>query len=166
MRAISISRIVVVCLCTLLAGIGLALALIEISPLQLLRDQEWKNKDRKGEIYLGKVMTLSYTGSSVEPDVRDHPLLLELTDILKTPLRENYRLELRGDPKRAERLKESLVQDYRFEESRIAVQGLGNEGASEFRSTPQHQAQSSVVEIHVYGDISEAVRYTDRQEEK
>lgn len=145
---------------------------VESTPLESLREQERKHRDRKGEVYLGNPLTLYYPVSSVDPGKEDHPLLLELTDVLKTPLRKNYRLVLRGYPhaaetrdlrisaERVERLKEILVRTYGLEGTRVSTEGLGRFEPVSARDTPEGRAPHGRVEIHVYGDVSESTRFT------
>jgi outer membrane protein OmpA-like peptidoglycan-associated protein len=145
----------------------------EISPLQFLKKQEINNKEKKGEIYLGRVMTLLYSSDKVDPDEGYHPLLLELTDVLKTPLRESYRLVLKGfsdrsgaveanlslSKKRAASLKRVLVRKYYMPEARITAEGFGVAEPVASNETPEDRHLNRRVEIHVYGDVSEAVRF-------
>ena len=63
----------------------------DMSPLSLLQESEKRNKGAGGEIYLGKILTIPFAPDSVKIDPVFHPFLLELTDVLKTPLRDNYR---------------------------------------------------------------------------
>lgn len=146
---------------------------MEFTPLEFLKDQERRHKDRKGEIYLGKVMTLNYPVSSSVPGKDYHPLLLELTDILKAPLRKNYRLALKGysepgetqdsdlrlSAERADNLKKDLVRTYGLEEPRISAEGCGK--ADPISSAPEGGGLNRRVEIHVYGDVSEATRFIE-----
>ncbi|MBN2124226.1 MAG: OmpA family protein [Deltaproteobacteria bacterium] len=148
----------------------------ETSPLQCLKERERENRDQKGEVYLGKVLTLIYPAHGTEPNRSDHPLLLELTDVLKTPLRENYRLVLKGysdssgssddnlrlSRRRADILKKILVRKYYFSESRIAAEGFGAADPAAVNDTPEGRKLNRRVEIHVYGDVSESVRHLDR----
>jgi outer membrane protein OmpA-like peptidoglycan-associated protein len=162
--------------CLLTNGPGALFAQAEPSPLQFLKEQERKNKDQKGEVYLGKVLTLIYPAYTTEPQQSYHPLLLELTDVLKTPLRENYRLVLMGysdssgsaednlrvTKRRADLLKKTLVRNYYFTESRITAEGFGAKDPVAPNETPEGRKLNRRVEIHVYGDVSEAVRFIDR----
>ncbi|MEE9610337.1 MAG: OmpA family protein, partial [Desulfatiglandales bacterium] len=109
------------------------------SPLQFFEEQEIKNKDTRGEVYLGKVMTLTYPAFRLDPSKKYYSILMELTDALKTPVRENYRLLLKGftdnrgtteanvalSRKRAEHLKAVLIQKYSMTEERITAEGPG-----------------------------------------
>jgi hypothetical protein len=150
---------------------------MELTPLDFLKDQERRHRAQKGEVYLGKVMTLNYPTSAVEPGREYNPLLLELTDVLKTPIRKNYRLVLKGysdagetkgpdlrlSALRAERLKSALSQTYGLDGSRISAQGLGNAGPISRNETPEGRSLNRRVEIHVHGDVSEAVRFIESE---
>lgn len=144
-----------------------------LSPLEFLRGQELHHKDKRCVIHLGKVMTLLYAPASVETDHGFHPFLLELTDVLKTPMRAGYRLVLKGytdnegparmnlelSRRRAETLKRRLIGQYRLEASRITAEGFGEENPAATNETPEGRALNRRVDIIVYGDVSEAVRY-------
>jgi outer membrane protein OmpA-like peptidoglycan-associated protein len=148
---------------------------IETSSLQFLKEQEIKNKDSKGEIYLGRVMTLTYPASGSGAGKKYHPLLLELTDVLKTPLRKNYRLVLKGftdsrgraesnlrlSRNRAEELKKLLIKKYYMKEERITTEAYGSAGPVASNKTAEGRRLNRRVEIHVHGDVSEAVRFID-----
>ncbi|MEW6669296.1 MAG: OmpA family protein [Thermodesulfobacteriota bacterium] len=173
--AVISKMLLVLCLLASNPG-GILFAQTEPSPLQFLKEQERKNKDQKGEVYLGKVMTLIYPAYKAEPPQSYHLLLLELTDVLKTPLRENYRLVLKGysdssgspedntllSRRRADTLKKTLVRKYYFSESRITAEGFGASAPVAPNETPEGRRLNRRVEIHVYGNVSEAVRFTDR----
>jgi hypothetical protein len=163
--------------CIMICSQGASSAQTETSPpLQFLKQQERKNKDQKGEVYLGKVLTLIYPAYAADPHQSYHLLLLEMTDVLKTPLRANYRLVLkgysddRGSPednlglsrRRANILKKTLVRKYFMEESRITAEGFGARDPVAPNDTPEGRKLNRRVEIHVYGDVSEAVRFVDR----
>ena len=142
------------------------------SPLQFFEEQEIKNKDTRGEVYLGKVMTLTYPAFRLDPSKKYFPLLLELTDALKTPVRENYRLLLKGftdnrgtteanmalSRKRAEHLKTVLMKKYAVKEERIIAEGHGSVDPVASNETAEGRRLNRRVEIHVYGYVSEAVR--------
>ena len=161
----------------LLATSG-ALALPDRTPLELLKAREWLNRDAEGEVYLGKVMALLYEAYAAEADEAYHPYLLELTDVLKTPLRSSYRLVLKGytdtsgdreantalSRKRAKRLKQTLVKDYYFDGERISVEGCGPEDPVASNDTDWGRSRNRRVEIHVYGDVSQAVRFVTPEE--
>ena len=168
---------VVFLVCTLLVSGPLAVsAQTDLTPLQFLKKQERKNRDQKGEVYLGKVLTLTYPANTAEPRQGYHALVLELTDVLKTPLRENYRLVLKGysdssgsqednerlSKRRADTLKRTLVRKYYFSESRIAAEGFGAVHPVAPNGTPEGRKLNRRVEIHVYGNVSDAVRFLER----
>lgn len=156
----------------LAGGNGVCFGLAGTTPLEFLKGQERKHREQKGQIYLGRVMIMTYSASSIEPEERYHSLLLELTDVLKTPLRSNYRLELRGysgaggsgdadsrlSEKRAERLKQILVKRYLLNESRISAV-FPEKMPTTSTDTPGGRSLDRRVEIHVYGDVSEAIRF-------
>ena len=145
------------------------------TPLQFLKEQEIKNKDFKGEVYLGRVMTLTYPVTGSGADKKYHPLLLELTDVLKTPLRKNYRLVLKGftdsrgreesnlrlSRNRAEDLKKLLIRKYYMKKERITIEAYGSAGQVTSNETAEGRSLNRRVEIHVHGDVSEAVRFID-----
>lgn len=166
--------------CLLPGPFGAPLAQTELTPLEFLKAAEFKHSHEKGEIYLGRVMTITYPAYTVRPGERHHPLLLELTDVLKTPIRENYRLMLEGysdtsgspeenlqlSSKRAETLRDILVNKYYMKESRINAEGHGEANPTASNKTPAGRALNRRVEIHVFGNVSEAVRFRDRESEK
>lgn len=149
------------------------------SPLQFLKDQEAKHKDAKGEVYLGIVMTLTYPAKGIEVGEAYFPFLLELTDVLKTPLRRNYRLLLKGftdslesrgsnlvlSRRRAENLKNLLLEKYYMKKERITIEGDSSNAPVPSSERAGGGQPNGRVEIHVYGDVSEAVRFTDKGRE-
>ncbi len=158
------SILLVLCLLLLAGGSGICFGHMEFTPLEFLKDQEIRHKGDKGEVYLGMVMTLTYPASSVEPGEEYHPLLLELTDVLKTPLRKSYRIALKGysdgnkgSGPRLENLKQALVRTYGLEESRISAEIVPSQ-------EPQDQSSYGSVEVHIYGDVSEAIRFMEKGE--
>jgi len=169
----------ILCTVPLIIWGNLLLAQEEATPLEILQKQELKNRDSKGEVYLGKVMTILYPPGGVEADEKYYPLLLELTDVLKTPLRKNYRVVLKGysdnigsslenmrlSVKRAERLKALFEKRYYFGGGRITTKGLGETDPVASNETEEGRSLNRRVEVHVYGDVSEAVRFIDKQEE-
>ncbi|MBN2125007.1 MAG: OmpA family protein [Deltaproteobacteria bacterium] len=152
----------------------------QISPLEFLKAQELRNRDAPGEVYLGNVMSLSYPPNAVAPAEKYYPFLLELTDVLKTPLRDNYRLVLKGysdssgspeanmalSVKRARALSELLVVTYYMKMERIVTEGCGSRDPVASNATAEGRALNRRVEIHVYGNVSEAVRFREKQEER
>lgn len=159
----------------LAGGTGICFGHMDFTPLEFLKEQEKRNRDRKGKIYLGKAMTLNYANSSVEPRGEYGPLLLELTDVLKTPLRNNYLLALKGycdsgenqdsglrlSTERAENLKKILTRTYGLEERRISAEGFGSSDPVSSNGTEEGRSLNRRVEIHVYGDVSEATRFME-----
>lgn len=149
----------------------------EKTPLESLKTREWKYKDVKGEVSLGNVMTLNYPAYGVDPDERHHPFLLELTDVLKTPLRQNYRMTLRGysdssgpsetnrnlSRKRAENLKKVLIHKYFMDPKRIFMEAYGEAAPVASNETADGRMQNRRVEIHIHGDVSEAVLFIDKR---
>ena len=158
---------------------GVSYGQVETNPLQFLKKQEMKHRDMRGEVYLGKVMTMTYpVYSEVAPD-KYHLFLLELTDVLKTPLRKNYRLVLKGysdssgsadfnlklSRQRAEALKRLLTRKYYMSGGRIAFEGHGADNPVAPNTTAEDRRLNRRVEIHVYGDVSQAVRFIELEEE-
>lgn len=152
----------------------------EKPPADVLTQQEGKHRDSQGEVYLGKVITLTYPAYTKEPDQRYQHLLTQLSQYLKMPKRMNYRLVLRGytdnsgsqqdnlsiSLQRAQRLKKLLVQNphMAIEKERITVEGHGPSNPVASNETAEGRAQNSRVEIHVYGDVSEGVNLSDYRE--
>jgi len=150
-------------------------------PLEILKKREMKLKGSRGEVYLGIIMTLEYPPYGVEPDEKYYPVLLELTDILKSPLRKGYRLVLRGfadegetaadnlglSRERVENLEELLVGNpsMSMKRERIKTECRGRKEQDGSRKTPGDRGINRCVEIHVYGDVSEAVRFAYEEEE-
>lgn len=151
----------------------------EITPLKFLKAQELTQKNVKGNVYLGKVMTLTYKAYSVDADEKYHIFILELTDVLKTPLRNNYLLLLKGysdssgapeenmrlSLKRAENLKKKLLTKYYIKEKRVTIEGHGEADPVASNDTVEGRRLNRRVEIHISGDVSEAVRFIEKEEE-
>lgn len=139
-----------------------------------LKGQEWKYRDTKGVIHLGSVLTLSYPAYSVTANNRYRPLLVQLAAALKMPTREDYRIVLRGytdssgstvanrriSLKRAQALKKLLVQDpsMALDPGRIQTEGLGAVDPVASNETAEGRDRNRRVEIHIYGNVREAVR--------
>lgn len=148
------------------------------SPFELLKVLEIKQKDSQGVVYIGKVMTLHYQPNSIEVDRAYYSLLLELTDVLKTPSRESYTVILRGytdtsgsreanlrlSDKRAEYVKGLLVQNYYMKPERIKAKGFGGADPVASNETVEGRRLNRRVEIHILGDISKAVRFSNKLE--
>ncbi len=141
----------------LVAGGAPAFAQVRQTPLEFLKEQERRHKDERGQVYLGKVMEVELRGS---PDVlgeEDQGLLLELTDVLKSPLRDNYRLVLKGcgpagaSEQHAEELKRILTRKYGLEDARISLEAGCNGPVGR-------------VELHAHGDVCRAVRFLGMEE--
>ena len=125
-------------------------------------------------------MTLYYPARGVMADKKYHPYLLELTDVLKTPLRKNYRLTLKGfsdrsgpadvnmrlSIKRVESLKTLLVKVYLMKGERISLEAHGEAEPVASNETVEGRSRNRRVEIHVNGDITEAVRFLESEEGK
>jgi hypothetical protein len=149
------------------------------TPLELLKEREWENRDNQGEVYLGKILTVSYKPESIEVPESKHPYILELTDVIKTPLRSNYRLVLRGlwkpgednkadralSLKQAEKLKQTLIKRYYMGENRIFIELKGPVDPEKIKDTAWGRSETHIVEIHVYGNVSKAVRFVNPEEE-
>lgn len=162
-----------------IGGGGVSFAGSNATPLDILQEREALHANSKGEIYLGKVMILVYPAYAIQADDQYHPFLLELTDVLKTPLRDNYRIVLRGysdgsgstganldlSRKRSEALKRRLIDKYFMNAERIAAEAYGEANPVASNETPEGRELNRRVEVHIYGDVSEAVRYMDIQEE-
>ncbi len=143
-----------------------------LSPLAFLKSQELAHKNAKGEVYLGKVLTIHYPVNSAAVGKKYQKLLLELADALKTPERRSYRLVIRGytdntgpawlnkrlSLKRAQEVKRVLVEKYYLDPSRIIVNGYGPVNPIASNKTTSGRALNRRSEIHVFGDVSEAVR--------
>jgi outer membrane protein OmpA-like peptidoglycan-associated protein len=148
------------------------------SPFELLKEQEIMHKDKKGAISLGKIMAVNYSQNAIEVDIIYYPLLLELTDVLKTPSRKKYYVILKGytdsigspesnlrlSTKRAKFLKTLMVEKYYMKSERIKAKGFGNAQPVASNETLQGRRLNRRVEIHLYGDVSEAVRFTEKLE--
>ncbi len=143
------------------------------TPLEFLKAREWANRDAEGEVYLGKVLTIRYEPYSVEAPEEYHPYLLELTDVIKTPLRSNYRLVLKGytdtsgdretnirlSRGRAEALRQAIIEKYYMDGDRITAEGYGPADPVAPNDSSTGRSLNRRVEIHVYGDVTEAVRF-------
>ena len=124
-------------------------------------------------------MTINYQAYAIEADTGYHPFLLELTDVLKTPLRKNYKIIIKGysdnsgpgrknmtlSVKRAEGLKKLFTEKYYMREERITTEGHGEKDPVASNETAEGRRLNRRVEIHIYGDISEAVKFIEKQEE-
>jgi len=173
MRKLPIYVTITLLFCVLTGGHNLTFGRKDLTPLEFLKAREAEHKGEKGEVYLGKVMTLTYPAYRIAADETYHPFLLELTDVLKTPLRNNYRLVLKGysdrsgaaetnltlSRKRAESLKHMLIQKYYMKGERIAAEGYGDTDPVASNKTVEGRRRNRRVEIHVHGDITEAVRF-------
>jgi len=146
------------------------------TPLEILKEREWANKDARGEVYLGNVLAIRYTGESLEIPESAHPYVLELTDVLKTPLRSNYRLVLTGwdrgseeearlGLKRAERLKQTLVHKYYMEGDRISTRTGEQVDSPPSSDKAWGRGKEQSIEIHIYGNVSKAVRFVNPEED-
>lgn len=148
------------------------------TPFELLKEKEILHKDKKGAISLGNIMAVNYSQNAIEVDTIYYPLLLELTDVLKTPSRKNYYVILKGytdsigspesnlrlSHKRAKFLKTLMAEKYYIKPERIKAKGFGNNKLVASNETPQGRRLNRRVEIHIYGDVSEAVRFTEKLE--
>jgi len=153
-------------------------AQIEKNPFELLKEREIMHRDTKGAIFLGKIMAVHYRQNDSKVDSIYYPLILELTDVLKTPSRKNYYVILkgytdrRGSPesnvklstKRVEFLKTLMVEKYYMKPERIKAKGFGNTNPVASNETSEGKKLNRRVEIHLFGDVSEAVRFTDKLE--
>lgn len=142
--------------------------------LDNLKGQEWKYRDTKGEIHLGKVATLRYPAYSVAANKRYRTLLEQLSEALKITARKDYKIVLRGytdssgsplanqriSLKRAQALKDLLTQDpaMALQAGRIQVEGPGSADPVASNQTTEGRERNRRVEIHIYGNVSEAVR--------
>ncbi|MFC1824870.1 OmpA family protein [Thermodesulfobacteriota bacterium] len=158
---------------------GISFGQVETTPLQFLKQQEMKHREIRGEVYLGNVLTLNYPAYSEEAPAKYHALLLELTDVLQTPLRKSYRLVLKGytdsrgsadinlklSRQRGEKLKGMLIKKYYMPKERITFEGHGADNQVASNATAEGRRQNRRVEIHVYGDVSQAVRFIETEEE-
>lgn len=148
------------------------------SPFELLKEQEILHKDKKGAIFLGNMMTVNYSQNAIEVDTIYYPLLLELADVLKTPSRKNYYVILKGytdsigspesnlrlSHKRAKFLKTLMVEKYYMKPERIKAKGFGDAKLVASNESSDGRKLNRRVEIHIYGDVSEAVRFTEKLE--
>jgi len=142
------------------------------TPIAFIKAQELAHKDAKGEVYLGKVLTINYATNSARVIERYDRLLMELVDVLKTPERRSYRLVIKGytdstgprwlnnklSLKRANELKRLLVEKYYLDPGRITVEGHGPENPIASNKTPSGRAMNRRSELHIYGDVSEAIK--------
>lgn len=158
---------------------GPRIAWCEPSPLEFLKVWEQANRNAEGPVYLGKVITIRYEPYAVAPPDSYHHYLLELTDVIKTPLRSSYRLILKGytdtsgdreanlriSNKRAQALKRFLIGTYYMDGDRIEAEGYGPAHPVASNDTAAGRSLNRRVEIHVYGDVTQAVRFADPQEE-
>ncbi len=145
--------------------------------LDILKRQEWKYRDTKGEIHLGKVATLLYPAYAVAATDRYRPLLEQLSAVLKTPARKEYRVVLKGftdslgslvvnqrmSLKRAQDLKKLLTLDpsMALDANRIQVEGLGEADPVASNQTVVGRNQNRRVEIHIFGNVGASVRTID-----
>jgi len=171
---------IILCLVPILALFigGSIFAEIEKTPFELIKEHEKEHKDFTGVVYIGKVMTVNYRLNSVEIAPGYHPLLLELTDVIKTPSRTNYIVVLRsytdslGSPetnlrlseKRAEVLKGLMVRNYYMRPERIQTKGYGSANPVASNNTAGGRRLNRRTEIHLFGDVSEAVKFSEKLE--
>jgi len=143
-----------------------------VTPLAFLKAQELAHKDAKKEVYLGKVLTINYPVNSAKVAKKYDRLVQELCDVLKTPERRSYRLVIIGytdntgprwlnkklSLRRAQELRRLLVEKYYLDPTRIIVNGYGPENPVASNATPSGRALNRRSEIHVFGDVTEAVK--------
>jgi len=145
--------------------------------LDILEGQEWKHRDTRGEIYLGKVATLLYPAYTVAATNRYRPLLEQLSEALKTPDRKEYRVVLKGftdslgslvdnqrvSLKRVQDLKKLLTMDpsMALDAKRIQIEGLGEADPVASNQTAEGRDQNRRIEIHIYGNVGAAARTVD-----
>jgi len=145
--------------------------------LDTLKGLEWKYRDTKGKIHLGKVATLIYPAYTVKANDRYRSLLEQLCAALKMPTRKQYEVILKGftdtsgspadnqriSLKRAQALKELLIEDpsMALDAGRIAVEGLGEAEPVASNQTAEGRERNRRVEIHIYGNVREALRSID-----
>ena len=124
-------------------------------------------------------MTLLYPAYTIKAQRDYFPLFLELTDILKSPLRKKYRMVLKGytddlgderenleiSVKRVENLKQLLIDKYYMDGERISTEGHGETDPIASNDSTEGRRLNRRVEIHIYGDVSEAVKFIEKQEE-
>ena len=162
---------------SLLIG-GPSSAQVRKTPFELLKEYEIMHRDSLGAVYIGQVMTVNYRPGAIDVDTRYHPLLLELTDVLKTPSRMNYSIILKGYTdssgssegnirlarQRAQVLKNLMTTAYYMKPERIEAQGFGSADPLASNQTPQGKYQNRRTEIHLYGNVSEAVKFSNKLE--
>jgi outer membrane protein TolC/outer membrane protein OmpA-like peptidoglycan-associated protein len=155
---------------------------VEQSPSDVLRQLEGEHRESKGVVHLGSVMTILYPAYSLEVDERYHAPLKELLEALKTPMRKDYRIVLKGytdssalerdnlrlSLERAETLEKVLVQDpaMAIEAERIEVEGHGESNPVASNKTIEGRQRNRRVEVHICGDVGEALRVVEQQKEK
>lgn len=151
----------------------------EVSPLEFLKAREMENKNSDGEVYIGKILTINFPTAGVDVNEDYYPFFTELTDLFKSPLRRNYRVVIKGysdnsgsaienmrlSVKRAENLKKKFINEFSIKEDRITTKGLGETDPVASNDTEEGRESNRRVEIHIYGDVSEAVRFIEKQEE-
>lgn len=149
------------------------------APLELLKSREWEKRESSGRVYLGRILKIPYEHGSMEMPDAAHPYVLELTDVIKTPLRSNYHLLLRGlwrpggdreanrvlSEKQVRELEQTLIQRYYMDKARINVEVAGPVDPGRAEDTAWLRSESHWVEVHVFGDVSKAVRFVNPQEE-
>ncbi len=133
---------------------------------------ELAHKDAKGEVYLGKILMINYPINSARVSPKYLERLQELAELLKSPERKNYRVVIRGytdntGPRqlnmrlsrmRAEAIKRILVERFNLDPDRIQTEGFGPDNPIATNKTPSGRAKNRRTEIHIYGDVSEAVK--------
>lgn len=149
------------------------------SPLQAIEEMERQQRDAKGDVALGGIMTVTYPANIIDTDERFYPPLIELAQLLKTPERQHYRIVLKGytDSKgrraanrrislqRAESLKKLLVNHpaMAISEDRITAEGHGEENPVASETTPEGRNQNRRVEIHLSGGVKKAARLAGKR---
>jgi outer membrane protein TolC/outer membrane protein OmpA-like peptidoglycan-associated protein len=146
--------------------------------LDTLKGREWKYRDSTGEVSLGKVMTLQYAPNTIAVNLSYVPSLVQLSEALSAPSRKDYRIVFRGftdssgspvsnrkiSLKRAQALKELMIRDpsMAIEPRRVEVEGLGSANPVASNDTRRGRDRNRRVEIHIYGNVREAVRAVDQ----
>jgi len=159
--------------------VPMAGAQIEPSPLTVLKQQELSLSGKKGDISLGRIMTLTYPAYRVSAAEKYIPDLVELAKALNSGFRKNYGIVIKGftdnsgspggnlriSRARAESLQKLLVMhpDMAISQDRIIAQGLGNADPIASNKTVEGRQQNRRVEIHIYTSVAALERISERE---
>ena len=138
----------------------------------MLKQQEQALSSSKGDIYLGRVMVLTFPAHRVSAAEKYIPDLIELANALNAGHRKNYVIVLRGytdnsgppegnlriSRARAESLQNLLIMhpEMAISRERVIAEGRGSANPIATNDTAEGREKNRRVEIHVYSSMAAA----------